>query len=45
MRLLVIILFITSLYSHTINCADMFNIIADKNILRNILKNMNVRQI
>ena len=35
MRLLVIILFITSLYSHTINCADMFNIIADKNISDN----------
>ena len=35
MRLLVIILFITSLYSHAINCADMFNIIADKNISDN----------
>ena len=35
MRLLVLILFITSLYSHTINCADMFNIIADKNISDN----------
>jgi len=35
MRLLVIILFITSLYSHTINCADMFHIIADKNISDN----------
>ena len=35
MRLLVIILFITSLYSHAINCADMFNIIAYKNISDN----------
>ena len=35
MRLLVIILFVTSLYSHAINCADMFNIIADKNISDN----------
>ena len=35
MRLLVIILFVTSLYSHAINCVDMFNIIADKNISDN----------
>jgi len=39
MRQLAIIIFlITSLYSqysHTINCADMFNIIADKNISDN----------
>ena len=33
MRQLAIIIFlITSLYSHTITCADMFNIIADENI-------------
>ena len=36
MRLLALmILFITSLYSHTITCADMFNIIADENISDN----------
>ena len=36
MRQLAIIIFlITSLYSHTITCADMFNIIADENISDN----------
>ena len=36
MRQLAIIIFlITSLYSHAINCADMFNIVADKNISDN----------
>ena len=34
-QLAIIIFLITSLYSHTINCADMFNIIADKNISDN----------
>ncbi|WP_261788608.1 hypothetical protein [Campylobacter concisus] len=31
-QLVIIIFLITSLYSHTISCADMFNIIADENI-------------
>lgn len=36
MKYLALIIFlITSLYSHTITCADMFNIIADKNISDN----------
>ncbi len=34
-HLAMIIFLITSLYSHAINCADMFNIIADKNISDN----------
>ena len=34
-QLAIIIFLITSLYSHAINCADMFNIIADKNISDN----------
>ena len=34
-QLAIIIFLITSLYSHTINCADMFNIIADENISDN----------
>ena len=34
-QLVIIIFLITSLYSHTISCADMFNIIADENISDN----------
>ena len=34
-QLVIIIFLITSLYSHAINCADMFNIVADKNISDN----------
>ncbi|WP_234411935.1 hypothetical protein [Campylobacter concisus] len=34
-QLAIIIFLITSLYSHTISCADMFNIIADENISDN----------
>ena len=34
-QLVIIIFLITSLYSHTISCADMFNIIADENISYN----------
>jgi len=34
-QLAIIIFLITSLYSHAINCADMFNIVADKNISDN----------
>ena len=34
-QLAIIIFLITALYSHTINCADMFNIIANKNISDN----------